>query len=103
MERRGPGPDRRAITRTARITPAWNSWDVLCMRATEEASGMIPRQEYELLALDGSAIVLTFPINGSSQRSYRLQTLGRRRLHDRHCRGLRLQLVEARRSGADVG
>lgn len=30
---------------------AWNSWDVLCMRATEGASGMIPRQEYELLAL----------------------------------------------------
>ena len=30
---------------------AWNIWDVLVMRATEGASGMIPRQEYELLAL----------------------------------------------------
>ncbi len=30
---------------------AWNTWDVLCMRATEGASGMIPRQEYELLSL----------------------------------------------------
>ena len=29
---------------------AWNIWDVLVMRATEGASGMIPRQEYELLA-----------------------------------------------------
>jgi len=30
---------------------AWNVWDVLVMRATEGASGMIPRQEYECLAL----------------------------------------------------
>src|SRR2546423_15721359 len=30
---------------------AWNIWDVLVMRATEGASGMIPRQEYELMAL----------------------------------------------------
>ena len=30
---------------------AWNTWDVLVMRATEGASGMIPRQEYEALAL----------------------------------------------------
>ncbi|MFT4582869.1 MAG: hypothetical protein ACI915_000363 [Gammaproteobacteria bacterium] len=30
---------------------AWNIWDVLVMRATEGASGMIPRQEYELLAM----------------------------------------------------
>jgi hypothetical protein len=30
---------------------AWNIWDVLVMRATEGVSGMIPRQEYELLAL----------------------------------------------------
>ncbi len=30
---------------------AWNTWDVLVMRATERASGMIPRQEYEALAL----------------------------------------------------
>jgi hypothetical protein len=29
---------------------AWNIWDVLVMRATEGASGMIPRQEYEILA-----------------------------------------------------
>lgn len=29
---------------------AWNVWDVLMMRATEGASGMIPRQEYEILA-----------------------------------------------------
>ena len=30
---------------------AWNIWDVLVMRATEGASGMIPRQEYEILAM----------------------------------------------------
>src|SRR5689334_25366446 len=30
--------------------PAWNIWDVLVMRATEGVSGMIPRQEYEILA-----------------------------------------------------
>ena len=30
---------------------AWNIWDVLVMRATEGASGMIPRQEYEILAV----------------------------------------------------
>ncbi len=30
---------------------AWNIWDVLVMRATEGASGMIPRQEYECLAV----------------------------------------------------
>ena len=29
---------------------AWNIWDVLVMRATEGVSGMIPRQEYEILA-----------------------------------------------------
>ncbi|MBM7365397.1 hypothetical protein [Gordonia hydrophobica] len=29
---------------------AWNIWDTLVMRATEGASGMIPRQEYEILA-----------------------------------------------------
>ncbi|SEQ48040.1 hypothetical protein SAMN03159444_01784 [Pseudomonas sp. NFACC02] len=29
---------------------AWNIWDVLVMRATEGESGMIPRQEYEILA-----------------------------------------------------
>jgi hypothetical protein len=29
---------------------AWNIWDVLAMRATEGESGMIPRQEYEILA-----------------------------------------------------
>ncbi len=29
---------------------AWNIWDVLVMRATEGSSGMIPRQEYEILA-----------------------------------------------------
>lgn len=29
---------------------AWNIWDVLVMRATEGVSGMIPRQEYELIA-----------------------------------------------------
>ncbi|MCU1479370.1 MAG: hypothetical protein JWQ19_156 [Subtercola sp.] len=29
---------------------AWNVWDVLVMRATEGVSGMIPRQEYEILA-----------------------------------------------------
>jgi hypothetical protein len=29
---------------------AWNVWDVLCMRATEGVSGLIPRQEYETLA-----------------------------------------------------
>jgi len=29
---------------------AWNTFDVLAMRATEGASGMIPRQEYEILA-----------------------------------------------------
>ena len=29
---------------------AWNIWDVLVMRATEGVSGMIPRQEYEVLA-----------------------------------------------------
>lgn len=29
---------------------AWNVWDVLCMRATEGESGMIPRQQYEILA-----------------------------------------------------
>ena len=29
----------------------WNIWDVLAMRATEGASGMIPRQEYEALAV----------------------------------------------------
>jgi hypothetical protein len=29
---------------------AWNIWDVLVMRATEGASGLIPRQEYEILA-----------------------------------------------------
>ena len=28
---------------------AWNIWDVLVMRATEGVSGMIPRQEYEML------------------------------------------------------
>src|ERR1700712_3711453 len=30
---------------------AWNVWDVLVMRATEGVSGMIPRQEYEILAV----------------------------------------------------
>ncbi len=30
---------------------AWNIWDVLVMRATEGVSGMIPRQEYEILAV----------------------------------------------------
>lgn len=29
---------------------AWNIWDTLVMRATEGVSGMIPRQEYEILA-----------------------------------------------------
>jgi hypothetical protein len=29
---------------------AWNIWDVLVMRATEGVSGMIPRQEYEILS-----------------------------------------------------
>ena len=29
---------------------AWNIWDVLVMRATEGVSGMIPRQQYEILA-----------------------------------------------------
>ena len=29
---------------------AWNIWDVLVMRATEGVSGMIPRQEYDILA-----------------------------------------------------
>ena len=29
---------------------AWTIWDVLVMRATEGVSGMIPRQEYEILA-----------------------------------------------------
>lgn len=29
---------------------AWNIWDVLVMRATEGVSGLIPRQEYEILA-----------------------------------------------------
>lgn len=29
---------------------SWNIWDVLAMRATEGVSGMIPRQEYEILA-----------------------------------------------------
>ncbi len=29
---------------------AWNIWDVLVMRATEGSSGLIPRQEYEILA-----------------------------------------------------
>ena len=29
---------------------AWNIWDVLSMRATEGVSGMIPRQEYEILS-----------------------------------------------------
>ncbi|MDH5521165.1 MAG: hypothetical protein OEZ14_11615 [Acidimicrobiia bacterium] len=29
---------------------AWNIWDVLVMRATEGESGMIPRQQYEILA-----------------------------------------------------
>lgn len=29
---------------------AWNIWDILVMRATEGVSGMIPRQEYEILA-----------------------------------------------------
>lgn len=29
---------------------SWNIWDVLVMRATEGVSGMIPRQEYEVLA-----------------------------------------------------
>jgi hypothetical protein len=29
---------------------AWNIWDVLVMRATEGESGMIPRQEYEILS-----------------------------------------------------
>ncbi len=29
---------------------AWNIWDMLVMRATEGVSGMIPRQEYEILA-----------------------------------------------------
>src|ERR671927_448000 len=29
---------------------AWNIWDVLVMRATEGVWGMIPRQEYEILA-----------------------------------------------------
>lgn len=29
---------------------AWCNWDVLVMRATEGVSGMIPRQEYEILA-----------------------------------------------------
>lgn len=29
---------------------AWNIWDVLVMRATEGVSGMIPRQEYEMLS-----------------------------------------------------
>lgn len=29
---------------------AWNTFDVLALRATEGASGMIPRQEYEILA-----------------------------------------------------
>ena len=28
---------------------AWNTWDSLCMRGTEGASGMIPRQEYDCL------------------------------------------------------
>lgn len=28
----------------------WNMWDVLALRATEGASGLIPRQEYECLA-----------------------------------------------------
>ena len=28
---------------------AWNIWDVLCLRATEGESGMIPRQQYEIL------------------------------------------------------
>lgn len=30
---------------------AWNIWDVLVMRATEGVSGMIPRQEYEILSM----------------------------------------------------
>jgi|GEM_PF-934649 len=30
---------------------SWNIWDVLVMRATEGASGMIPRQEYEILSM----------------------------------------------------
>lgn len=29
---------------------AWNVWDVLVMRATEGESGLIPRQQYEILA-----------------------------------------------------
>lgn len=29
---------------------AWNIWDVLVMRATEGVSGLIPRQQYEILA-----------------------------------------------------
>jgi hypothetical protein len=29
---------------------AWNIWDCLALRATEGVSGMIPRQEYEILA-----------------------------------------------------
>jgi hypothetical protein len=30
---------------------AWNIWDVLVMRATEGESGMIPRQQYEILGM----------------------------------------------------
>jgi hypothetical protein len=30
---------------------AWSIWDVLVMRATEGVSGMIPRQEYEILSM----------------------------------------------------
>ena len=37
---------------------AWNIWDVLVMRATEGVSGMIPRQEYEILAFDARVLSL---------------------------------------------